>query len=231
MEAGPSSSKERRRPAPWPPGIEPFVSKSDHNPRELKSWANRTGFNHNFSGESTLSSIRDEGGKDADPPSLPPPPPPLPPLGRGVGSDLEKGPGRRIGNGAASNVELEPILGPRKGGADINPVADLDSELVALKGVGRIFEKEKRRIGVEPEVDLKEEGRRVGNDLSVRGKGDGINGMERRNEEPSTAMGSGDGEPKKDEVEIDFLVDSPDQQITPFKSGLMCDLMENPGYG
>ncbi|KHN37130.1 Nucleobase-ascorbate transporter 11 [Glycine soja] len=31
--------------------VEPFVARSDHNPKELKSWAKRTGFVSNYSGE------------------------------------------------------------------------------------------------------------------------------------------------------------------------------------
>ncbi|XP_020693856.2 nucleobase-ascorbate transporter 11 isoform X1 [Dendrobium catenatum] len=232
VEARPVSNKDRRRPGPWPPAIEPFVSKTDHSPHELKSWANRTGFNHNFSGESTLSSIIDEGGEDAAPQGQLAPTPPPPPPGKGVGLDMEKGLGRRLGNRGASKVELEPILGQRRTDADIGPAADLDSELAGLKNVGRKFEKEKRRIGVEPEVGLKEEGRWVGNDLPLRGKGEGKNVNERGNGEPAMTMGSGDGEAKKDEVEIDLIADPPEPQITaPLKSGLMCELTENPGFG
>ncbi|XP_020576304.1 nucleobase-ascorbate transporter 11 isoform X2 [Phalaenopsis equestris] len=154
------------------------------------------------------------------------------PLGRSVGLDLEKGIGRRLGNGAATKVELEPSLGQRRASADINPVTDPDSERAGSKDVGRRLDKEKRKIGIEPEFGWKEEGRGLGNDLSVTGKGEGINGAERGNGERAMAMGSGDGVPKKDEVEIDLLADPLEPQTRPpFKSGLLCELMENPGFG
>ena len=61
MERGAGRNKGGRgaeKPGPWPPVIEPFVPKNtDHNPRELKSWARRTGFNPNLSGETSLSSL------------------------------------------------------------------------------------------------------------------------------------------------------------------------------
>ena len=38
------------------PKVEAFVPRKDHNPRELKSWAKRTGFVSTFSGETVASS-------------------------------------------------------------------------------------------------------------------------------------------------------------------------------
>lgn len=75
----------RHRPGPWPPKIEPFVPNTDHNPRELKSWAKRTGFH--FSGEAEASG---RSGVDV--------------------ADAEK---RR--NGSSPKIEIDPILGKSKG--------------------------------------------------------------------------------------------------------------------
>ncbi|CAN6449508.1 unnamed protein product [Victoria cruziana] len=48
----PRGKRLRGGPGPWPTGIEPFVAPAtDLNPRDLKTWAKRTGFNPNFSGE------------------------------------------------------------------------------------------------------------------------------------------------------------------------------------
>ncbi|OAY81032.1 Nucleobase-ascorbate transporter 11, partial [Ananas comosus] len=98
---------------PWQPRIEPFVPNTDHNPRELKSWAKRTGFNPNLSGE-TAPSERD--------PDEPPPPPPPPPPARPPALDLEKGlagaGGRRrrllLGEGLFGRAEIEPAPGRRR---------------------------------------------------------------------------------------------------------------------
>lgn len=75
----------RHRPGPWPPEIESFVPNTDHNPRELKSWAKRTGFN--FSGESEVSGRSDVGGADAD----------------------------KRRNRASPKIEIDPIPGKSKG--------------------------------------------------------------------------------------------------------------------
>lgn len=68
MEPGSSSdrpAKPRARPGPWPPRIEPFVpANTDFNPRDLKSWAKRTGFS--VSGESSAAARSEVGGGDLD---------------------------------------------------------------------------------------------------------------------------------------------------------------------
>ncbi|KAJ0970591.1 hypothetical protein J5N97_018550 [Dioscorea zingiberensis] len=94
----PDETKTRPRPGPWPPRIEPFVPRTDHNPNELKSWAKRTGFNPNFSGETTISVISE---REAEP---------EPPAG---GLDLEKGTERRR-PGSPPKAEIEPMLGRRR---------------------------------------------------------------------------------------------------------------------
>lgn len=75
----------RHRPGPWPPTIEPFVPNTDHNPRELKSWANRTGFN--FSGAAEVSGRSDVGGAG----------------------------GEKRRNGSSPKIEIDPILGKSTG--------------------------------------------------------------------------------------------------------------------
>ncbi|XP_078435918.1 xanthine/uracil permease family protein [Wolffia australiana] len=81
------------RPGPWPPSIEPFVPRNaDLSPRELKSWARRTGFNPNLSGETSLSSLSDREVREREAEALRQPPrpaataAPTPFLARGRGS-------------------------------------------------------------------------------------------------------------------------------------------------
>ena len=44
--------------------VEPFVPRSDHNPKELKSWAKRTGFVSDYSGEAGTSASENFDGVD-----------------------------------------------------------------------------------------------------------------------------------------------------------------------
>ncbi|CAM6129941.1 unnamed protein product [Calypogeia fissa] len=41
-----------RRPGPWPPRVDPLPTDPSHNPRALGTWARRTGYKSNMSGES-----------------------------------------------------------------------------------------------------------------------------------------------------------------------------------
>ena len=83
--------------------VEPFVPRIDHNPNELRSWAKRTGFVSDFSGESRASA-----GDRND----------------SVGFDLEKGLDHRHGGGSSPKIEIDPVLGRTKKnqGIEIEPV-------------------------------------------------------------------------------------------------------------
>lgn len=80
-----------------PSKIEPFVPRTDHNPRELKSWAKRTGFISNFSGETTASISDIDRNERMDSHRF----------------DLEKGPTDQRG-GASPKIEIDPFLGRAK---------------------------------------------------------------------------------------------------------------------
>jgi nucleobase transporter 1/2 len=83
--------------------VEPFVPRIDHNPNELRSWAKRTGFVSDFSGESRASAVdRNDS----------------------VGFDLEKGLDHRHGGGSSPKIEIDPVLGRTKKnqGIEIEPV-------------------------------------------------------------------------------------------------------------
>lgn len=97
--------KSSSRPGPWPPRMEPLPHDTSHNPKVLKTWAKRTGFKSNFSGETTASTISDGDGTSTDFSGARPPPPPPPPPGRSVGRnvDLEVGMGRA--NGGVKEIE------------------------------------------------------------------------------------------------------------------------------
>lgn len=66
QDADPEGSSAGRRPGPWPPRIEPLPADHGHNPKVLKSWARRTGYKSNVSGETAASSNSDAEISNAD---------------------------------------------------------------------------------------------------------------------------------------------------------------------
>ncbi|XP_017248561.1 nucleobase-ascorbate transporter 11 [Daucus carota subsp. sativus] len=91
------------------PKVEPFLPRRDHNPRELISWAKRTGFRSTFSGE-TGTSLSEKGHSQSE-------------RNESEGFDLEKGLDK---NGSSSpKFEIDPILGrTRDRGSEIEQVRE-----------------------------------------------------------------------------------------------------------
>ncbi|KAJ0970646.1 hypothetical protein J5N97_018605 [Dioscorea zingiberensis] len=210
----PDETKTRPRPGPWPPRIEPFVPRTDHNPNELKSWAKRTGFNPNFSGETTISVISE---REAEP---------EPPAG---GLDLEKGTERRR-PGSPPKAEIEPMLGRRRN----NGMEGKGIEIGSRNGGLRTDEKDKKRIGVEPGLGFKEERKQDDVNASVNvnrnrnGNGGGAAIAPAASDEDSKK----DGRKFDDEVEINMFSESPEPENPPvYRSpGLKSSLTDKPGY-
>lgn len=243
-----------QKPGPCPPKIEPFVPKNtDYNPRELKSWARRTGFNPNVSGETSLSSVSEREPDDRSAAG---------PVGESAELDVEKGPahpGRLSGHGSLAAAfaapkpkeERDPILGRRRAGAgrgtEIDPVpapaagagnrgwrgGDDEDEPEGLAGGIRRTDREDRSIVTEPVLGLRDKGRGIGaepvmgtnNDEQQRlGNGDPkVASMEENKKEP--------GKPDMD-VQIDMFSESELEDRVPSRppSGLKCGLTENPGF-
>lgn len=74
---------------PVPVRVEPFVPKTDHNPRELRSWAKRTGFVSDYSGEAGSSASEKFDS---------------------IGFNLERNHEQKKG-GSSPKIEIDPILG------------------------------------------------------------------------------------------------------------------------
>lgn len=55
METKSNSESLNKRGVTVDPKVAPFVPKTDHNPRDLRSWAKRTGFVSDYSGEAGTS--------------------------------------------------------------------------------------------------------------------------------------------------------------------------------
>ncbi|BFG35615.1 hypothetical protein CerSpe_218890 [Prunus speciosa] len=134
------------------PKISAFVPRRDHNPRELRSWAKRTGFVSNFSGETATSgSVRNDS----------------------AGFGLETGFDGRGGGGSSPKIEIDPVLGRTK------PSTGIEIEPATGPGHGGVRnesdetvrgESKRRRTENEPVLGAKDDERR-----------DGVNGNENRN--------------------------------------------------
>lgn len=87
------------------PKIDPFVPRGEHNPRELRSWAKKTGFVSDFSGETTTS-VSEKFDS--------------------AGFDVERGHEHSRGGGSSPKIEIDPVLGRTKPnrGSEIEPDAE-----------------------------------------------------------------------------------------------------------
>ncbi|OVA01851.1 Xanthine/uracil/vitamin C permease [Macleaya cordata] len=217
MEGGSSSEplekNETQKGPPKPsPKIGPFVPRTDHNPRELKTWAKKTGFNPNFSGET--ASVRSERDPDDKNDS--------------EGFDLERG-------GSSPKIEIDPILGRTRenqrieieqilsGTRNWSKKTEADGVLGFRDGPGR-FEPHKKRIGVEPAVELKDDHKKIGLDGIGKGK------------EDSAVFQTADEKKEiskdEEEVEIDLFPEDKEPEHRELKKplGMKCGLSENPGF-
>ncbi|KAL8550201.1 hypothetical protein ACS0TY_008867 [Phlomoides rotata] len=134
------------------PKIDPFLPKQGYDPRELRSWAKRTGFVSTFSGETerSMSGRRDlnEGRNNGY---------------TGLG-DLEKGILER-NESISPKIEIDPILGrTRKRGPEIEPVTGVDNArdrnggLGIKDGVRRDENETRRNAAVEANNALRTDG-------------------------------------------------------------------------
>ncbi|KAL6862193.1 hypothetical protein ACP4OV_016842 [Aristida adscensionis] len=122
--------------------VPPFMGNNrDHNPRELRSWARRTGF---FSGESN-SSFASSAAPPPPPPAAPPAAscrPPRPPLGRDPDPEAEDD----LDPAPPLDLERGPAGGRGRGGRPRRRI-DLRGELEIPPGFGREAEPDAARGG------------------------------------------------------------------------------------
>lgn len=200
------------------PNIEPFVAHQGHDPRELRSWAKRTGFvSTAFSGEAGRTEIGRTNAND----------------GLGGRFGLEKGVLEK-NDSISPKIEIDPILGrTRRPGSEIDPVTVNRNGRVGENGVlgfrdGGLSENEMRRNGAE-EIDfgarnverrdeINENGARYGNN------NEGANVVEEKKD---------DGDLRR-EVGVDMYPggeDSGDGGGWHSSPGMVCGLTDRPGYG
>ncbi|KAK9285010.1 hypothetical protein L1049_024192 [Liquidambar formosana] len=213
-----------------PPKIDRFVPRRDHNPRELISWAKRTGFISNLSGETVASaSERDQNEKNDS-----------------AGFDLEKGLDSR-GGSSSPKIEIDPILGRTRvnRGIEIEPSTGSGHGLTK-KGSDGVMglrdgtvrgENQRRRLGDEPVLGSKDAERKVnlnGNEktngnVNVNGNGQEVVGV--------TPAAESKKDDSIDEREVGINV-YPDGE-EPVRGGtggwhrssaMKCGLRENPGF-
>ncbi|KAL3583450.1 hypothetical protein D5086_014511 [Populus alba] len=143
MAIGSSSSDSRPNPAgPDPQSqrevkganannkIDPFVPRTDHNPRELRSWAKRTGFVSSFSSETTTSNDT----------ATPTPAPDL------YNKAVDNNNHHRNG-GSSPKIEIDPILGRTR---QLNSRIEIEPEFRPGnddRGLGLRDESKKRIVG------------------------------------------------------------------------------------
>ncbi|KAG5529609.1 hypothetical protein RHGRI_030105 [Rhododendron griersonianum] len=193
MESG-SSSNPPERPTTQKvlklgsmlPRLEPFVPRRGHDPKELRSWAKKTGFVSNLSGETGISVSQTDRNDKIENTEL----------------DLEKGLDRT--GSTSPKIEIDPVLGrTRKRGIEIEPFWKRNNGALEMREGTGGGESQRKRNGAEPSLRAKEEVSKVG--FNGNGNGDRVvkdDGHQVR----TTATGA---EPKGDEgfVESDEGID------------------------
>ncbi|XP_047175350.1 nucleobase-ascorbate transporter 11-like [Vigna umbellata] len=191
--------------------VEPFVPKSDHNPKELRSWAKRTGFVSDYSGEAGTSASEKFDS---------------------VGFDVKSVDDQREG-GSSPKIEIDPVLGLARPNRDneIEPVLRSKDEWNGAMW----SQNQKRKNRDEPALALAGHGdKKVG----LRGNGD-ANGVVNTNRD-STSHGVSAVAPlpeqKKEEgvaedVKVNLFPDreEPSDRGWQRSSGLKYGITENPG--
>ncbi|PNY08064.1 nucleobase-ascorbate transporter 11-like protein [Trifolium pratense] len=206
--------------------IEPFVPRRDHNPKELKTWAKKTGFVSDYSGEAGTSASEN--------------------FDSVVVHDVDHREG-----GSSPKIEIDPVLGVARPNQDDEIELDLESKHgvkrsqkdrflranYALNGiVGN--QNERRKNGVEPVLDYgvkKIDLRGNGDDTNVvvnlirdsDGHGLGVAAVAPMPEQKKEEEGVSEGDVK---VNLYAEGDEPVDRECQRPSGMKYGLTENPGH-
>ncbi|RDX88582.1 Nucleobase-ascorbate transporter 11, partial [Mucuna pruriens] len=210
--------------------VEPFVPRSDHNPKELRSWAKKTGFVSDYSGEAGTSASEkfDSVGFDVE---------------KGVVDDQREG-------GSSPKIEIDPVLGLARPNRDneIEPVFVSKHGAVRSEKERILRSKEawngavgsqhqKRKIVDEPALALATDGdKKVG----LRGNGDANGVMVSTNRDTNSHGVSAVAplpEQKKEEevvaedVKVNLFLEGEEPSGRGWQgpSGLKYGITENPG--
>ncbi|KAL3524932.1 hypothetical protein ACH5RR_013304 [Cinchona calisaya] len=227
MEGGSSSEtgeKVNKQKGPKPgsvlPKIEPFIPRKNfYDPRELRSWAKKTGFVSNLSGETDRGSVS----------------------GRNVENeseklDLEKGIGKR--ESLSPMIEIDPVLGRTRNRERMEIEHDLgdgNGRNRNERDGGLGGENQRNRVGFEPKNEERRDGLNgVGNGNASgavagngNGNGNGVVQPTAQVTEVKKEYGDGDGE-----MGILGIPDGEDPSYGGWHQSpkLKCGLRENPGF-
>ncbi|XP_027346947.1 nucleobase-ascorbate transporter 11-like isoform X2 [Abrus precatorius] len=215
METGSSSEfiDRGKRHDPSAAKVEPFVPRSEHNPKELRSWAKRTGFVSDYSGEAGTSASEKFDSVEFH-------------AEKSVIDDQREG-------GSSPTIEIDPVLGLAR------PNRDNEIEPVFLSKNGAIRSENERVLRNEDEPALALAGngdKKVG----LRGNGD-VNGVAVNMTRDSNSHGVSSVAPlpeqKEEEdtgegvVKVNLYPDEEEPADRGWQgpSGLKYGLTENPG--
>ena len=203
--------------APVATKVDPFVPRSEHSPRELRSWAKRTGFVSDYSGEAGSTSASEK----------------LEPLER------------NLHQGSSPKIEIDPVLGRLRNNRfnEIEPASHgggaMRTENANGNGNANGVELGRRGNGNEPVLALAPDGEKK---VGLRGNGNGnANGVVNRD---GNGHGSSAVAPVPEQKEEEDDVAQGDVKVNLYPeteepadggwqgpSGLKCRLTENPGFG
>jgi solute carrier family 23 (nucleobase transporter), member 1 len=231
----PSKNPRPDRPGAWPPRIEPFVPRTDHNPTELKTWAKRTGFKPN-SGE--LSRPLPSPSSGAGPTNAFHDQPTTHKQEDGAGKGLER-PSRVSFNpvrlGRRLRERWEESTGVNKSAGFSDTSEDLEKGLDQAPLPERAVHPHPNQIEIEPAqggerrrngVHLRENGSQVREEGDVGSKKD-LDGLDIHEKGVEREFDSGVLSDSQWEVEGDELREK--EVYRP--GGLKCGVTENPGWG
>ncbi|KAL4615885.1 hypothetical protein ACB092_07G159100 [Castanea dentata] len=188
------------------PKIEPFVPRIDHNPNELRSWAKRTGFVSDYSGETRASASASDKNDSA-------------------GFDLERGFDHRNG-GSSPKIEIDPVLGRTRPnqGIEIEPLVKNENQRRRKRDKPVLGDREdERKVGLNG-VN--------GNVNGVNGNGNG-NRNEVPVVTPSAAEAKKEEEVAEREAKIEVYPELEEEAHGGgwrLPSEMKCGLRENPGF-
>ncbi|XP_073293583.1 nucleobase-ascorbate transporter 11 [Primulina huaijiensis] len=206
-----------------PPKIEPFVPLQGHDPRELKSWAKRTGFVSTFSGETerSMSSRRESIGRKN-----------YENVGFEQGIDLEKGVLEKNGS-VSPKIGIDPILGrTRNRGIEIEPVSGsggrrVDDRNSAVTGEIETpgYRKAESNLGGPIGARLDEHKENVNGAVNVDGHGTVTNNLVVEQKKDDGNLGQQDATNVYTDGD-----DSEDAGVWHLSQKMKCGLRDNPGY-
>lgn len=231
MEGGSSLKMENRgeerkgeqKKPDMPSKIEPFVPLQGHDPRELKSWAKRTGFVSTFSGETerSMSSRRESNGRKN-----------YENVGFEQRLDLEKGVIEKSGS-VSPKLEIDPTLG-RTGNRriEIEPVSRsggrrVDDRNSVVRGENETpgNRKPKSNLGSTIAARIDEHKENFDGAVNVNQHGTGTNNlvMEQKKDDGNSGQ--------EDATNVyPYGDDSGDAGVWHLSHKMKCGLRDNPGY-